>query len=163
MEGGTAIRVSLAEFLNLSGAGLRSGAVHVFTGLSIFGPGVGALTGTLEIENGSGITTIGARPPSREITFPHVAHANGLFTGLALVAGEKAATVSVDVFPPDGSAPRSSTRTLNANQHVGQLISELVTGITTQLGGYIRIRSDEPIWAWEIYGSADLLASGPPL
>jgi hypothetical protein len=163
MEGGTSIRVSLTEFLNLSGAGLRAGAVRVSSALSVFGPGVGALAGTLEIENGSSVTTVGARPASRDLTFPHVAHGNGLFTGLAFVAGEKAATVIIDVYPPDGGTPRSATRMLGAHQHLAQLISELVPGITIQMGGYIRIRSDEPIRVWEIYGSPDLLASGPPL
>jgi len=52
---------------------------------------------------------------------------------------------------------------LGANRQLGRLVSELVPGTATQLGGYIRIRADQPIWAWEIYGSGEVMASGPPL
>ncbi len=63
----------------------------------------------------------------------------------------------------NGSAPKTGVVTLTPNQQLSRLVSELVAGVETQVGGYIRIRSDNPIWAWEIYGSGQVMASGPPL
>jgi hypothetical protein len=67
------------------------------------------------------------------------------------------------VYGSGGGTPRSATIRIEANQQVARLVSELVSGVGTQLGGYIRVRSDQPIWGWEIYGSTQVMASGPPL
>src|SRR5262245_78094 len=107
--------------------------------------------------------TIGARPAAREFAFPHVANGNAFFTGLAFATGSTTSTVTIEVFEAAGGTPKSATITLGANQQLARLVSELVPGSATQVGGYIRIHSDQPIWAWEIYGSAQGMASGPPL
>lgn len=121
------------------------------------------IVGVLDIENESGSVTIGARPAATEFAFPHVANGNGLFTGLALATGASAATITIEVYGPAGGSPKSGTITLGANEQFGRLVSELVAGVETQVGGYIRIRSSQPIWAWEIYGSGTVMASGPPI
>lgn len=122
-----------------------------------------SLVGVLDIENETGLVTIGARPAATEFAFPHVANGNGLFTGLAFAAGNSTARLTIEIFEPPGGAPKSATITLGANQQLARLLSELVAGTATQMGGYIRIHSDQPIWAWQIYGSAQVMASGPPL
>src|SRR6202007_1938221 len=109
-----------------------------------------ALVGVLDIEDHTDPVTITARPPATEFMFPHIANGNGLFTGLALATGSNAAKITVDVYDSSGGTPKSATITVGANQQVARLISELVSSVTTQLGGYIRVRSDQPIWAWEI-------------
>ena len=121
------------------------------------------IVGVLDIENGNGLVTMGARPAAAEFAFPHVANGNGLFTGLAIATGGNAANITIEVYPSAGGTPKSATITLGPNQQLGRLVSELVDGVATQVGGYIRIRSDQPIWAWEIYGSGEIMASGPPL
>ena len=121
------------------------------------------LLGVLDIENETGLVTIGARPAASEFVFPHMANGNGLFTGFAFTAGDAGATITIDVYGPNGGAPKTGVVTLTANQQLGRLVSELVAGVETQVGGYIRIRSDNAIWAWEIYGSGQVMASGPPL
>jgi hypothetical protein len=122
-----------------------------------------SIVGVLDIENETGLVTIGARPAATEFAFPHLANGNGLFTGLAFATGSSAATITIEIFEAAGGAPKSVTITLGANQQLARQVSELVAGAATQVGGYIRIRSDQPIWAWEIYGSAQMMASGPPL
>jgi hypothetical protein len=122
-----------------------------------------AIVGVLDIENETGLVTIGARPAATEFAFPHLANGNGLFTGLAFATGSSAARITIEIFEAAGGAPKSVTITLGANQQLARQVSELVAGAATQVGGYIRIRSDQPIWAWEIYGSAQVMASGAPL
>jgi Matrixin/IPT/TIG domain/Carboxypeptidase regulatory-like domain len=122
-----------------------------------------SIVGVLDIENETGLVTIGARPAATEFVFPHLANGNGLFTGLAFATGSSAARITIEIFEAAGGAAKSVTITLGANQQLARQVSELVAGAATQVGGYIRIRSDQPIWAWEIYGSGQVMASGPPL
>jgi hypothetical protein len=138
-------------------------AVRVVVAPPLFGAATPALVGVLDVDNGADPVTIGARPASTTFLFPHVANGNGLFTGLAFATGTAAATITVDVFDPSGGTPKSAMFTLGANQQLARLVSEIVQGVATQTGGYVRITSDQPIWAWEIYGSDRVLASGPPL
>jgi hypothetical protein len=163
LEGNSSTRVSIGDLLQLPAGTLTAGALRVSAGPGLFGSGSPALAGVLDIENQSGLVTMGARPAATNIVFPHVAHGNGLFTGLAFATGDRTATITVDVYDAAGGTPRTATITLEPNQQRARLISEFVSSISVQLGGYIRIRSDQPIWAWEIYGSGDVMASGPPL
>jgi hypothetical protein len=123
----------------------------------------GPLVGVLDIQSQTDPVTIGARPAATDFSFPQVANGNGLFTGLALATGDSAASITINVYAPSGGTPKSATITLGANQQLSKLVSELVSGVATQVGGYIRIHADQPIFAWEIYGSDLVMASGPPL
>jgi hypothetical protein len=163
LEPNSAKRFALADLIPLAGLGMNIGAVSV--GSAGIAPPSSPVTivGVLDIENQAGAVTIGARPAATEFAFPHVANANGLFTGLAFATGGNAARITIDVYEPAGGTPKSATVTLAANQQLAKLVSEFVSGTATQVGGYIRIRSDQPIWAWEIYGSEQVMASGPPL
>jgi hypothetical protein len=123
----------------------------------------GSILGVVDIDNGLDPVSVGARPGATDFVFPHMANGDGLFTGLAMVAGSASTTVTIEIYSSSGGAPKSSTISLDSNQYLARLVSELVSGVETQLGGYIHIHSDQPIWAWEIYGSNRILASGPPL
>jgi hypothetical protein len=136
------------------------------SGMSVTAVQVSANAGVvavLDIENDTGLVTIGARPAATEFAFPHVANGNGLFTGLALATGTSAASITIEVYDPSGALKGSGAINLSANQQLARLVSEFVAGVATQSGGYIKVHSDQAIWAWEIYGSADVMASGPPL
>ena len=122
-----------------------------------------SLLGVLDIDNGSDPVTVGARPAASEFWFPQVANGDGLFTGLALASGDVPANITVEVYPASGGFPKSATVQLDHDQQSARLLGEIVNGVSTQVGGYIHIRSDQPIWAWEIYGSDRIQASGPPL
>jgi hypothetical protein len=125
--------------------------------------GSAALIGVVDIASPLNMVSMASRPASVEFAFPHVAHGAGLFTGLCLAAGSAGATVTIDVYSADGSVRKSADVTLGSMQQIARLLSELVPSVSSQLGGYIRIRSSQPILAWEIYGSDEAFASGPPL
>jgi hypothetical protein len=156
------VRVSLADVLQLPATQLRTGAVRVAAIFSIFGSRP-RLVGVVDIENSSGLVSIGARPATTDFVFGQVAQGNGLFTGLCLAAGANLASVTIEVYAAAGGTPKTATVRLGANQQIARTLSELVPAVFTQMGGYIRIHSDQPIWAWEIYGSNTVMASGPPL
>jgi hypothetical protein len=153
-------RFSLGVVLGLSETVLRTGAVQL-TISSIFGSQA-SLVGVIDIETDSSLVTLGGISAATEVLFPHVAHGNGFFTGVAIAAGSSAATVTIDVFPASGGTPKSATITVPANGQIARVISELVPEVVEQSGGYIRLTSDQPIWAWEIYGTHQAMASGPP-
>ncbi len=153
-------RFSLGEVLGLSATVLRTGAVQLTTS-SIFGSQA-FLVGVIDIETDSSLVTLGGISAATEVLFPHVAHGNGFFTGVAIAAGSSATTVKIDVFPASSGTPKSATITVPANGQIARVISELVPEVVEQSGGYIRLTSDQPIWAWEIYGTHQAMASGPP-
>jgi hypothetical protein len=121
------------------------------------------LVGVLDIDNGADPVTIGAPAAAPDFWFPQVANGAGLFTGLALASGNAASNITVEVYSPNGGTPKSASLTLGANQQTAQLVNQIVTSTANQVGGYIHVHSDQPIWAWEIYGSDRIQASGPPL
>jgi hypothetical protein len=156
------VRVSLADVLQLPATQLRTGAVRVAASFSIFGSRP-ALVGVVDIENSSGLVSIGSGPAATDFVFGQVAQGNGLFTGLCIAAGANPASVTIEVYGAAGGTPKTATVQLAANQQIAKTLSELVPAVFTQMGGYIRIRSDQPIWAFEIYGSNEVMASGPPM
>jgi hypothetical protein len=160
LEPNTTMRVSIAELLHLPAGPLQAASLRVSTQMLF---PVQSLVGVLDIENETGLVTIGARPASTDFSFPHVAQGDGLFTGLCFSAGERGASITIQVYPAAGGTPKIATITLGPYQQLGRLVSEFVPSVTTQTGGYIKIHSDQPIWSWEIYGSGQVLASAPPL
>src|SRR5262249_6330843 len=151
-----AARIPIAK----AAADMTVGALRLSTADPLNPAGIVAV---LDIENESGLVTMGSRPAATEFSFPHVANGNGLFTGLAFATGGNATSITIEVYEASGGAPKSASISVGANQQLARLVSELVAGTATQLSGYIRIRADQPIWAWEIYGSGQVMASGPPL
>jgi len=157
MEGNSAMRVAIGDVLHLPSAIITKEALRVVASSGA------PLVGVLDIENSSGLVTMGARPAATRMIFPHVAQGNGLFTGLAVATGSGGASITIEVYDPAGGTARTTTITLEGNQQQARLISEFIPAITVQLRGYIRVVSDKPVWAWEIYGSGQVMASGPPL
>jgi hypothetical protein len=163
LEGNSSTRISIGDLLNIPAGPMGFGAVRVTASAGPFGSAGPGLVGILDIENATGAATIEARPAATNTLFPHVAHGNGLFTGLALASGANPASVTIEVYDSTGSTPKTATVNLQPNEQRARLISEYVPGVVVQQGGYIRVRSSQPIWAWEIYGSGNAMASGPPL
>jgi len=157
----TSVRVSVSDLLKLSADAFRTGAVRV-TGMSLFGASP-SLIGVLDIQSSSSGASITALAAGTDFTFPYVANANGFFTGLAFAAGSVPATITIDVYLPDGGTPKSANINVAANQQFSALLRDLVAASAAQLGGYVRVRSDQPIWAWMIYGTDKVMVSAPPL
>jgi hypothetical protein len=157
IDSNAATQASITDLFQLSTDAVRTGALRVSGG------SLSALVGVLDIESPSDAVTLGARAAATDFTFPYVANGNGLFTGLAFATGSSAARITIDVYGPNGGSPASQIITVDTNQQLSRLLSEFVPATETQIGGYVRIRSDQPIWAWEIYGSSHVMISGPPL
>ncbi len=155
LQPNTSTRISIGDTGTLTVGALTVSANSIL--------GAPHIVAVLDIENETGLVTMGSRPAATEFTFPHVANGNGLFTGLAFATGDSGAQITVEVYQPSGGTPNSATITLGPNQQLSRLVSELIPSVGAQIGGYIRIRSDQPIWAWEIFGSGQVMASGPPL
>ena len=163
MEGNSATRVSIGELLQIPAGTKAAGLVRLSEQPRPFTGGGPSWVAVLDIENETGLVTTAARTAATSLVFPHVAHGNGLFTGLALASGNNAATITIEVYNAAGNTPKTATVRLDPNQQLAKLISEWVPGVDVQMGGYIKVRSDQPIWALEIYGSGEVMASGPPL
>ena len=160
LAGGNSTRLSLASFLGIADGQIRTDAVRIAAS-SFFGSS--ALVGVIDIESAGSVVTLGPVEAATDILFPHVAQGNGFFTGIALAAGTSETTVTVEVFPASGATPKTGTVVVPASGQIARLVSELVPEVTEQSGGYIRLTADQPVWAWEIYGTASAMASGPPL
>ena len=161
LEGGRSTRVRLADLFGLSGDSFESGSVKIEVGDS--SDCDSCLVGTMEIETEDGLVALSPADPSADILLPFVATENGLFSGVAMAAGPAGATVKVTIFDTSGKPADSETLTLSSDESAAHLISDLIPSAAGQTGGYVRLESDEPIWAWEIIGTAESIASAPPL
>ena len=155
-----ATRVSLGELFPVTGVELETGAVRVRAS-SIFGNG--NVAGVIDIETDQSVVAIAPVTEATEIVFPHVANENGFFTGIAMAAGGSGAEVTIEVFDTAGTQSGSGSVSVPPNGHIARLLDQFIPGFGNQSGGYIRLTSDQPIAAWEIYGTATAMASGPPL
>jgi hypothetical protein len=160
VPGNTATALTLNSLFQVP-ADLRTDAVRITTPPTIFGNPI--LIGTADIATPWNLVFLGSRPQTTEFVFPHVAQDATLFTGLAFVTGSAGATITIDVYTPNGDVRKSGTVFVGPNQQIARLLGELVPTVTTHIGGYIRVRADQPILAWEVYGSQEAFASAPPL
>jgi hypothetical protein len=159
-----AARFSVGDLLHLPQESVTTGAVRVTVNLPfVMTASNSSFVGILDIQNQSDVVTISGRAAGTDYTFANVVDGDGLFTGLAFATGNAAAKITIEVYRSNGGAPASATISLDGNQQFGSLLTELVPAAAIQTGGYIRVRSDQPIWTWSIYGSAPAMASGPPL
>lgn len=150
------VRTSISDLLHIPQDVFIAGPVRVNAGSA-------PVFGVLDIANQNDSAVMPARPPESSFILLNVANGNGFFTGLAFATGTAAANATIEVHDADGGLVSSSTITLGANQQLSRLLSELVPAAVNQVGGYIRIHSDQPVWLWEIFGSSHAIASAPPL
>lgn len=121
------------------------------------------LLGSMDIELPTTLVGVPASTASTSIVFPHMADLGGFFTGIAVAAGSAGAEIDIEVYSPNGVLTGADTFTVPTDGEIARLVSELVEGFAPQNGGFIQLESDTPIWAWEIYGTLQAMASGPPL
>ena len=89
-----------------------------------------------------------------EAVFSQVADLPGLFfTGLAFYnPGVLDAEVTIEIISANGELVGQATRTLEAGKRLSELTSQLVPDSAGQAGGYVLIRSDQPLIAQIIFG-----------
>jgi len=90
----------------------------------------------------------------REAIFSQVANVPGFFTGLALFnPGDQAAVVDIDVVNAMGELVGTAQIDLGAGERTSKLVPELVPDSDGQAGGYVRIRSDQPLIAQQLFAA----------
>jgi hypothetical protein len=110
---------------------------------------------------GGAVAALAAEAAGRkQMTFSHVAQGNGYWTGLALLS-PTGGTAVVELRSADGEIVASKTVTLG-DRIVGTLGQLLPVGDVS--GGYIQIRSDSEVFAFELFGNprGTILAAVPP-
>ncbi len=155
----SAFRASLPEFFRIPANASMTDAVRI-DAIAPFGtPRVVAVA---DIENASSLVSIGAPAPATDATFPVVRQGDGFYSGLSIATGSSATRIDIAVYGTAGAPPATATITIGPNQQIAKVISALVPSITSQNGGYIHLTSDQPVWAWEIYGNSQVMVSAPP-
>ena len=116
-----------------------------------------------------GVTNAAALPLQTqtftEAVFNQVANGLGLFTGLAFYNPEpESAQILIQVFSPEGDLVGEETLELPAGQRLARLVPQLVPDSDGQIGGYIRVSSDRPLIAQQLFGTLtlSLLSAVPP-
>lgn len=94
--------------------------------------------------------------------FSHIATTQGYFTGLALLnPGQIANPYRVAAFKQDGSLLGTFDGVLRPGQRVSQVINEFVKASAAQSGGFILVRSTQPLYMTSLFGTASVLANIP--
>ncbi len=146
---------SIANLLQLPTSVSSGGALRVSTS--------GNVLAALDITNSLSSVSMTDAVPAVVTAFPYLVTGNGFFTGFAFASGNMGANVTVEIYPASGGPPKTGTFVIGPNQQIARLVSELVSGLTTQTGGYVRIVSDQPISSVEIIGSSQTMGIVPPL
>ena len=106
--------------------------------------------------------------PLIEAVFSQVANIPGFFTGLAFFnPNELIANVRIEVFAAGGERVGQSLLSVLPGNRTSQLVEELVPASAGQAGGFIRIRSSQPIVAQQLFGAVGssgvtILSAVPP-
>ena len=89
-----------------------------------------------------------------EAVFSQVADLPGLFfTGLAFYnPGAVDAEITIEIISAEGEAAGQAVRVLEAGRRLSELTSQLVPDSAGQAGGYVLVRSDQPLIAQIIFG-----------
>jgi hypothetical protein len=100
---------------------------------------------------------------AQSLLFAHLVQGGGYYTGVALLA-PNGATFTIEAFDSDGAAKGSASFELAPGQRLASMLNGLIPETNGQIGGYVKVTSDQPLFAFELFGSADgkLLSAVPP-
>ena len=149
------VRESISEMFDLPSTVMTTGYIH----WQIITNGSSGLTGYLDYGTTDGIllsATPGQTTTSSEYIFSHIAQGNGYYSGLALLnAGEDPASLIVQAFSSEGRLSGSTKFGLDATERQAKLLSEIVDGVSNQVGGFVRVRTTGAVVALQLFGSSD--------
>lgn len=158
---GQAMRADVLELFGLAGAGAPvSGWLEIEADRS-------GLVGDVELvlEGGRAMTTLAlSSVASTELFFSHVAQGVGISTGVALVnASDEASATRLEIYAADGTLTGFGKFVLPPGGRRIGLLPELVEGFETQLGGYVKVSSDRPLFGLELFyaDSLEYMAAVP--
>ena len=129
----------------------------------------GTLSGNISFGDSSGrflaaLPLQGDTEGAREFILGHVAQTATMFTGVTLLNPfNRTALVSLEVFDKEKNLTGLSFLELSPGEKVAKLLDEFIPALKDQGGGFIRIRSNEPVFSFELFGrfSLDFLAAVP--
>ncbi len=94
---------------------------------------------------------------AREVVLSQLANGAGVFTGLAVLnPNPRSTAVTVSVFAADGTRAGEKNFDVEAGHRLVGLLSDLIPESAGLVGGYVVIRSTEPIVVEEILGEDSL-------
>ncbi len=146
-------------FPNLPSSQAIVGYVRVDTVPTHVGPFVfiPAITAALRFSaaNGSGSAALPVSSSAfSEFVYSHAVETAGYYTGIAILnTNAVPASVTLEVFTNAGVSVGTGSLTLPQGQKIAMLLHELVPAAAGQLGGYVYIKSDQPIMSLSIFGS----------
>ncbi len=148
LRAGEMVRATAGSLLgldNLPGGWLRvDSSVSGIVGTISFGDPLRTYLASVDLQ----------RSPAKRIVSSHVAIiAETFFTGLTFLStNEDPTDVLVEVFSPEAVKIGEEVFTLQPGEHRARLVGvNLVPGIKNQNGGYIKITSELPIFAFELF------------
>lgn len=101
----------------------------------------------------------------REAVFSQVANGMGLWTGLAFHnPGTEKAVIAIEVYSAEGvkTGELGDVLQLGPGERIARLLDELIPATQGQIGGYIVVRSSQPLIAQQLFFNADLMSAVPP-
>ncbi len=99
---------------------------------------------------------------ARESIFSHVAQTPQIFTGLTLLNPESTPTlISIEVFDQDGTLAGTALSELGPGEKRARLLSEWIPSLSSQTGGFVRVRANRAVLGFELFGSTAYLAAVP--
>ena len=100
---------------------------------------------------------------SRSFLFAHIAQGAGYYTGVAFLA-PNGAKLTIDAYDAGGIMIGSAAHDLAPGQRLVSLLQGLIPDTAGQVGGYVKVVSDQPVIGFELFGTADgqLLSAVPP-
>jgi hypothetical protein len=120
--------------------------------------------------NLSEATNAAAMPLQRRLllqaVFSQAANALGYFTGLALYnPTAQTASVTIEVFSAAGVKTGEKVLSLPPGARTSKLLPELAPENASQVGGWVLIKSTQPLVAQQLFGAWDLsmLSAAPPV
>lgn len=142
--------------------GLTVGSLHLETD----GPGV---VGDVVFGDTTSLEYAAALPLQcegfTEAVFSHVANNSTIYTGLAFYnPGTETAEITLEVFARNGSLVGTQELQLEQGKRLSRLLPELVPASSGYLGGYVVVRSSQPIIGQQLFGdyTQTYLSASPP-
>src|SRR5207249_1851469 len=77
----------------------------------------------------------------------------GFYTGLMLMSGSQSSSITIDAFDSQGYPTDTATVSLAPNTRWSGLLSDLLSGTDSQVGGRVHITASALILAMQILGS----------
>jgi hypothetical protein len=181
-EKGGSIQGAGAKSIDLIAGGHFTLDVHSLFGLElaqgyvkVSASGGGKLLGNVLFGDGdptAGSLNFAAALPlfasgSQDFVFAHLAQGDGYYTGIAVLSPAETkgkATVRVEAFDSDGTSKGVASFGLNPGQRYVSVLSGMLPDTGGQVGGYVRVTSDQPVVGFELFGTSNgqLLAAVPP-